>query len=237
MHAVVLHYPRWLYRYWEVQDIKNILPSSCLTNSIPWFDYLPFVGVVCSINSIKKNQKWRLLLLDSLLFIFFLLLFQHFDTEIYWLSSAWFTAILLVSSYVDAEYQLLPDELTYLLLWTGLALSCWNIYTYSMSAILGVIVAYSILWVIATTFKYFRKKEGMGAGDFKLLAAITAWTGLMHIPVILFCACALCLFFIFLRHGLLGKNYADPIAFGPFLAFSGWLTLLWGDKIVNYLRF
>src|SRR5207244_1312544 len=128
------------------------------------------------------------------------------DGYLYWGSALFFTWLLITSSFIDFEHQILPDELTYILLWLGLVCSCWNLYTYSTSAILGAIFAYLSLFIISFLFKLIRKKDGIGQGDLKLLAAIAAWTGVIYLPLILFLASLFSVIFILLRKAIAGKS-------------------------------
>lgn len=248
IHALILHYPLRWHRQWSqeceaylqekqmqiVSIAENFQPHRTIRKKASWQYYLPFIGALYTLGSTHKR---RIFTLDILLFIFSLLIFHQFDSYLYWGSGLLFTWLLVTSSFIDAEHQLLPDELTYLLLWLGLIASCWNIYTDTKSAILGAFAAYSLLWILSFLFKQWRKKEGIGHGDLKLLAAITAWTGILQISLILFLASTICLLFILLRRLFCDIQFSAPIAFGPFLGFAGWLALLWGNKIVYHLLF
>lgn len=185
-------------------------------------NYLPFFSL-------------RFLTLDIVLFTCSLCVFYHFDSYLYWGSTLFFTTLLITSSFIDFEHQILPDELTYILLWSGLIASCWNLYTHSTSAILGALIAYVSLFMVSFLFKMIRKKDGIGQGDFKFFAAIAAWTGIIYLPLILFLASLFSIIFIVLRKVMLGKSCSSPASFGPFLALSGWLVLLWGHELTSFI--
>jgi leader peptidase (prepilin peptidase)/N-methyltransferase len=144
-----------------------------------------------------------------------------------------FTWCLIPLFLIDFDRQLLPDSITLPLLWAGLLLSLNGTFTDSTASILGATAGYLSLWSIYHVFRLVTGKEGMGYGDFKLLAAIGAWTGWQMLPlVILFSSVVGAVIGI----GLIlfrGRDHELPIPFGPFLAAAGWLTLLWGHDIIG----
>ena len=141
------------------------------------------------------------------------------------------TWTLIALSGIDFDHQLLPDNITLPTLWLGLLLSLFNIFTDSVSSITGAIAGYLFLWTIYHIFKMLTGKEGMGYGDFKLLALFGAWLGWQYLPLIILLSSlvgaiigtALIIF------GQRDKNI--PIPFGPYLAIAGWIALLWGEQI------
>lgn len=140
---------------------------------------------------------------------------------------------LLWMSVIDLDHYLLPDQLTLPLLWLGLLLSLFHLFTDPVSAIIGAAAGYSSLWLIATLFRLISGKVGMGNGDFKLLAMLGAWLGWQALPfIILFASVSGLLLGLGLI--LLKKHSRNtPIPFGPHLAFAGWVT--WFCKL--YLLF
>ena len=146
------------------------------------------------------------------------------------------TWFLIALTFIDVDHQLLPDSLTLLLLWLGLALSL--IYGASVtvdlrSSVIGAIAGYVSLWSIYHLFKLITGKEGMGYGDFKLFAALGAWLGWkMLLPTILIAAAVGAVVGIILL-SVQKQNRATPIAFGPFLAAAGWLMLMFGPQLVE----
>jgi leader peptidase (prepilin peptidase)/N-methyltransferase len=138
---------------------------------------------------------------------------------------------LLVLTVIDLRQQLLPDDITLPLLWTGLCLSCFGVFTTPVAAITGAACGYLSLWLIYHAYKLVTGKEGMGYGDFKLLAALGAWFGAAALPMIILLSslvgAVIGIGLILLR----GRDRHLPISFGPFLAGAGWLTLIWGDAL------
>ncbi len=149
-----------------------------------------------------------------------------------------FTWILLALAFIDYDHQLLPDDLTLLLLWLGLLVNIPGTFAPLPAAVVGAVAGYASLWIIYYLFKRLTGKEGMGFGDFKLFAALGAWLGWQQLPlVILFASltgAVTGLTFIL----LLGRDRHLPIPFGPFLCVAGWIALLWGDSITRmYLQY
>lgn len=151
-----------------------------------------------------------------------------------------FTWFLVALAGIDIDHQLLPDSLTLPLMWLGLLLSLfvpagspWPAPVDLRSSLIGAAAGYVILWSVYHLFRALTAREGMGYGDFKLLAALGAWLGWrMLLPVLLIAAivgavCGIAL--IVVR----GRSRATPIPFGPFLAAAGWLMLMFGQQVVN----
>ena len=150
------------------------------------------------------------------------------------------TWFLIALTFIDVDHQLLPDNLTLPLLWIGLLLSLWAplmagapIPMDPRSSIIGAIAGYVSLWSVYHLFRLLTGKEGMGYGDFKLFAALGAWLGWkMLLPIILIAAAVGAVVGIAIL-ALRGQNRSTPIAFGPFLATSGWLMLMFGQELVT----
>ncbi len=140
---------------------------------------------------------------------------------------------LLALTAIDFDTQLLPDAITLPLLWTGLLFNLSGVYANLPSAVLGAVVGYLALWLVYWGFKLATGKEGMGYGDFKLLAALGAWMGWQMLPlIILLSSLAGALvgitLIVALRHG---RNI--PIPFGPYLAAGGLVALFWGQALTQ----
>ncbi|WJW74935.1 A24 family peptidase [Thiohalobacter sp. IOR34] len=149
-----------------------------------------------------------------------------------------FTWTLIPLSLIDFDHQLLPDSLTQPLLWLGLLLSLQGVFVDAHSAILGAAAGYLSLWAVYHLFRLLTGKEGMGYGDFKLLAACGAWMGWKLLPVIILLSsvvgAVVGIGLILIR----GRDRNIPIPFGPYIAAAGWLALLWGQDLTDaYLRF
>jgi len=142
------------------------------------------------------------------------------------------TGFLIALSGIDLKTGLLPDALTLPLMWLGLIASLDGLYMPAKPALLGAVVGYTSLWTVWWLFKQLTGKDGMGHGDFKLLAALGAWCGLQGIlPVILISSLA-GLIFGGLWLMLKGKTRATPIPFGPYLALAGWIVFMWSAPLM-----
>lgn len=143
------------------------------------------------------------------------------------------TWVLISLSVIDLDHQLLPDAITLPVLWVGLLLSLFEVFAGTQDAVIGAMAGYLSLWLVYISFKLATGKEGMGAGDFKLLALLGAWMGWQSLPVVIFMSsivgAALGIAIIL----VCGRDRNLPFPFGPYLALAGWITLLWGDQIVR----
>jgi leader peptidase (prepilin peptidase)/N-methyltransferase len=158
----------------------------------------------------------------------------HFGYGLAMLFGLLLTWSLIVLSFIDIDHQLLPDSITLPILWLGLFLSLFSIYTDSQTSIIGAVVGYLSLWSVYQLFKLLTGKEGMGYGDFKLLALLGAWLGWQYLPLIIVLSSLVgavmgVLMIVFRRH-----DAAKPIPFGPYLAAAGWLALIWGNDLNNF---
>ncbi|MCB1706907.1 MAG: prepilin peptidase [Halioglobus sp.] len=139
------------------------------------------------------------------------------------------TWALITLTLIDVDHQLLPDDITLPLMWLGLLFNLLGTYVSLQDAVIGAMAGYLILWTIYQLFKLLTGKEGMGYGDFKLLAALGAWVGWQMLPEIILLSslvgaiCGITLMLVKRR----GKEI--PIPFGPYLAVAGWLAFLLGD--------
>jgi len=144
---------------------------------------------------------------------------------------------LIALTMIDIDHQLLPDNITLPLVWAGLVVNTGGLFTDPVSAIFGAVVGYLGFWTIYQIHHRLTGREGMGYGDFKLLAALGAWLGWQSLPmIVLLSSLAGTLFaLVLLFRGRLKTQ--EPVSFGPFLAVAGWLSLVWGPQITGrYLQ-
>ncbi|CAN7445557.1 A24 family peptidase [Pseudomonas sp. LjRoot71] len=144
---------------------------------------------------------------------------------------------LLAMSLIDVDHQLLPDSLVLPLLWLGLIANSFGLFASLEDALWGAIAGYLSLWLVYWLFKLVTGKEGMGYGDFKLLAMLGAWGGWQVLPltILLSSLVGAVLGTIMLR--MRNAESSTPIPFGPYLAIAGWIALLWGEQITSsYLQ-
>ncbi len=143
------------------------------------------------------------------------------------------TWALVTLTMIDVDHQLLPDDITLPLMWLGLALNIQGTFVSLQDAVIGAIAGYLSLWVVYWAFKLITGKEGMGYGDFKLLAALGAWLGWQMLPVIILLSSVVGAVVGIALMVLKQRGREVPIPFGPYLAAAGWIALLWGQDIVD----
>jgi leader peptidase (prepilin peptidase)/N-methyltransferase len=138
--------------------------------------------------------------------------------------------VLIALTGIDTETQLLPDNMTLPLVWAGILVNYFGVHTDLPSSVIGAIAGYMLLWTIYHLFKLMTGKEGMGYGDFKLLAALGAWMGWQFLPLMVLMSSAVgaVVGLILMGSGKLQRN--KPMPFGPFIAATGWITLIWGER-------
>jgi leader peptidase (prepilin peptidase)/N-methyltransferase len=147
------------------------------------------------------------------------------------------TWALIALTVIDLDQQLLPDQITLPFLWLGLLLNAFGVYTDPASAILGAAAGYLALWTLYQVFKRLTGKEGMGYGDFKLLALFGAWLGWQMLPQIVLISALVGSVVGVTLIALRRHERSVPIPFGPYLAAAGWIAVLWGEQInAGYLR-
>jgi leader peptidase (prepilin peptidase)/N-methyltransferase len=163
----------------------------------------------------------------------------HFGMSLALVGGLLLTWFLIALVLIDLDHKLLPDDLTLPLLWSGLLFSLLpaaetTVFADTRSAIIGAAAGYLSLWAVFQLFKLATGKEGMGYGDFKLLAALGAWLGWQLLPVIILLSAAVGSL-VGLSMLALGRGTRNTaIAFGPFLAAAGWIAMLHGDAIVRW---
>ncbi|MEO7344092.1 MAG: A24 family peptidase [Methylotenera sp.] len=148
---------------------------------------------------------------------------------------AWiFIFALIALTFIDFDTQLLPDDITLPLLWLGLLFNLNAGFTDLKSAIIGTMAGYLILWSIYWLFKLVTGKEGMGYGDFKLLAAIGAWFGWQLLPAVILLSSVLGAVIGIALIALTKRGRETPMPFGPFLAIGGIAALFFGQQLASY---
>lgn len=196
--------------------------------NIPVISYLLLRGKCSSCKSHISAQYPVIEAVTATLSVFIAMKFGV-SAETFW--GLLFTWALVSLTMIDAKTQLLPDNITLPLLWLGILVNTSGTFTDLESSVFGAMLGYLILWSIYKLFKAVTGKEGMGYGDFKLLAALGAWMGWQMLPQIILLSSLVgavigIAMIIFTRHN---KNI--PIPFGPYLAIAGWIAFLWGQDI------
>ena len=140
---------------------------------------------------------------------------------------------LIALTFIDFDTQLLPDGLTLPLLWAGLIANLFDLFVPLRTAVIGAVAGYLALWIVYWLFKLIRGTEGMGYGDFKLLAALGAWMGWQMLPLIVLLSsvvgAAIGIGLIVFK----GRDHNIPLAFGPYLAIAGAIALFFGQRLIK----
>ena len=179
----------------------------------------------------KAPISLRYPLIEALTGLLFAFAAWHFGFTAAGLGALCFVAALVALTGIDFDTQLLPDDITLPLLWLGLAFNAFGVYTDLKSAVIGAMAGYLSLWGVFWMFKLATGKEGMGYGDFKLLAALGAWLGWQMLPLTVLLSSfvgavvGISLMVVARR----GRNV--PIPFGPYLAVAGAISLIWGKPL------
>ena len=200
--------------------------------NIPVLSYL-FLRGKCS--ECKAAIPWRYPLIELISGLLAAYLIWRFGSGLAGLSSLVFLWLLIAMTFIDLDTQLLPDDLTFLLLWCGLLVNLDGAFVPLADAVIGAAAGYLSLWSIYWLFKLTTGKEGMGYGDFKLLAALGAWLGWKMLPAIILLSSVVgavvgISLILFAKHGR-----EKPIPFGPYLAAAGLITLLYRQGISQFL--
>lgn len=199
--------------------------------NIPIISYL-LLGGKCKGCKTKISMRYPLIeALTGALLGYVAYKFGYTTTTLF----AWvFTLALIALTFIDFDTQLLPDDITLPLLWLGLLFNLNGGFTDLKSAVIGAVIGYLILWSVYWLFKIVTGKEGMGYGDFKLLAAIGAWFGWQLIPAVILLSSVLG---AVIGIGLIlakGKSGNTAIPFGPFLALGGIAALFFGQQLASF---
>ena len=258
LNVVIYRLPKMLHRDWQAQarevlemppvpqaeTFNLVLPNSCCPQcgheikpweNVPVISYL-FLRGKCSNCKTPISKRYPLVELACGVLSGYIA--WHFGFT--WQTGAMLALTwgLLAMSLIDADHQILPDILVLPLLWLGLIVNGFGLFTNLEDALWGAIAGYLSLWSVYWLFKLVTGKEGMGYGDFKLLAALGAWMGWQALPTIILLSslvgACVGITLVIVR----GRDRQVPIPFGPYLAAAGWITLLWGSDLARwYLHF
>ena len=223
----------------EQQQVNLIFPgSSCPScqhkitalENIPVISYL-FLKGRCSSCNVKISLQYPIIEMFTGLATAYVA--WHFGFSLQTLFAVFFTWALICLSVIDLEHSLLPDDITLPFMWLGLACNTFGVFTDINSSLIGAMLGYAILWIVFISFKTVTGKEGMGYGDFKLLALLGAWLGWQSLPLIILLssitASVIGLAMIIFK----GRDKAAAFPFGPYLAIAGWITLIWGKELTG----
>ena len=252
LNVVITRLPVMMMRQWraearealelEAEDTPRfnlLVPASrcpgCDT-PIKWHDNLPILGWLkrrgrCASCNTRISAQYPLVELAGGALGASIALIYGLEAQSLWIFGACLT--LLVLSVIDFRTQLLPDAIPLPLLWTGLAYQLLFQPLMLPSAVIGAMAGYLVLWSFYWLFKLVTGKEGMGYGDFKLLAALGAWLGWQWLPLLLILSAGLGAVLGILLQLLVPRLRGAPMPFGPYLAVAGWIALLFGTPLMS----
>ena len=196
--------------------------------NIPVFSYL-FLRGKCSACGAGISLRYPVIELTTGLLS--LVVAWHFGFTVQAIGALLLTWTLISLSIIDFDHQILPDNMTLPVLWLGLLLNLFSVYTDISSAVIGAIAGYLSLRSVFWLFKLLTGKEGMGYGDFKLLALFGAWLGWQFLPQIILLSSLVGAIIGISMIIFRGRDKNIPIPFGPYLAIAGWISLIFGEEI------
>lgn len=251
LNVVIVRLPKQLHLQWKYECAElagepirektqfNIaVPGShcpSCQHAVAWYDNIPILGYLFLRAQCRHCQSaipifyWLIEIATTLIFIG---LSWQFGLNLSFWVFACAISLLIAMTLIDYQHQLLPDNLTYPFLWLALLWSLSSLSAVTPSqAIIGAVVGYLSLWSLYWLFKLLTGKEGMGYGDFKLLAGLTAFTGVTLLPVtVIFSAVAGIVVGIAVA---IKHKQSVPIPFGPFLAIGGVISYVWGEPLLT----
>jgi leader peptidase (prepilin peptidase)/N-methyltransferase len=253
LNVVILRVPALLEHDWrcQCQELLQLKPdeddrppgivlarSKCpkcghhirAIENVPVISYLGLRGK-CAACKARISPRYPLVELTTA--ILFTITIWHFGPNLQGLTALFLTAFLVALAGIDADHQLLPDNFTLPLLWAGILLNFWSVHTDLASSVMGAIAGYLALWSVYHLFRLLTGKEGMGYGDFKLLAALGAWMGWQTLPLVILLSSVVGALFGLILMGAGKMKRDNPMPFGPFIAMAGWIALIWGEQIID----
>ncbi len=202
--------------------------------AIRWYQNIPVISWLAlrgKCGTCQNPISIRYPFIELLTAICSLIVVAVFGPTLQMVFGVFLTWMLITLTFIDFDTQLLPDRFTLTLGAIGLGINSFNIYTTATSAIWGYIIGFLCLWIVYYLFKIVTGKEGMGYGDFKLLAALGAWMGPLLLPLIILLSSVVGAIIGIILLKIRKENI--PFAFGPYIAIAGWIAFLWGDQIMK----
>ncbi len=256
LNVVIHRVPKMLEREWkaqcaelngmEVEDAPRynlIVPSSACPHcghrigaleNIPVISYLILRGKCKECNA---HISLRYPIVESVSGLLCAYSAWHFGFGAAAVAALLYVWALIALTFIDFDTQMLPDMITLPLLWLGLLFNLSDLFVSLQDAVIGAIAGYLLLWAVYWLFKFATGKEGMGYGDFKLLAAVGAWLGWKMLPLVILLSSLVGAVVGIVLIVAAGRGRNTPIPFGPYLAGGGLIALFWGQSLTqNYLQ-
>ncbi|WP_136680086.1 A24 family peptidase [Neptunomonas sp. XY-337] len=205
-------------------------------HQIRWYENIPVISYLIlkgKCSQCKTAISLRYPAIELLTALLSVLVIYTLGFNGFGFAAVVFTWLLIALTFIDLDHYLLPDRITLPLLWLGLLINTQEMFTSLSSAVWGAAIGYLTLWSIYWLFKLLTGKEGMGYGDFKLLAALGAWCGATSLPLIILLSSVTGVVLAIVMVAFKRHEAQKPLPFGPYLAIAGWIALLWGQQITN----
>ena len=254
LNVVIYRLPIMLKAEWreacaKVFDDVNLAPAKKISVSLPashcpscqhplkpWHN-IPLISYFCLKGKCafcKTDIHWQYPLIEAISGVFAFFTFITFGLTPTFGFALVFCWLLIVLSAIDLKTKYLPDNLTLSLLWLGLIANYFGYFVDLHTAVLGVIFGYGVLWLFFQGFKLLTGKEGMGYGDFKLLAALGAWFGWQSLVLILMLSCIIGIISALIFYRNAKDDESKMIPFGPYLSIAGIVYLFFGTQILQW---
>ncbi len=211
----------------------------CCGHKIAWYENIPVVSYLVlrgKCSGCKAPISLRYPAIEMLAGGLSALMIWKFGSGWAGLGAMAFGLLIIALTFIDLDTMFLPDDLNYILLWLGLLINLNGTFAPLQDAVIGAVAGYMALWSVNELYKLFRKRDGMGGGDLKLLAALGAWMGWQMLPAIILLSSFVgalvgIAMIVFKNHGR-----EQPIPFGPYLTGAGLLALLYGPQITALMQ-
>ena len=203
-------------------------------HKIRWYENIPLLSWVLlrrQCASCHASISIRYPVVELLTMLASIVVVLAFEPSLKMLAALVLTWVLIALTGIDFDTQLLPDSLTLPLAGLGLLVNTQSLFTSPTQSIWGYVIGFMALWLVYIIFKLVTGKEGMGYGDFKLLAALGAWLGPLMLPLIILLSSLVGAIIGIVLLKIRKEN--QPFAFGPFLAIAGWIALIWGNQLMT----
>ena len=252
LNVVIHRLPRMLEREWQAQcellagrepapgpDYNLHTPRSACPHcghKLRWYENIPllsFVWLKGRCSACNHPISWRYPIVEGLGALAAVLTVWHFGPTFQAAAACVLLWSLIALSSIDLTEHLLPDRITQPLLWAGLLVNWQGLFVSLEDALIGAVAGFFALWLVYHAFKLATGKEGMGYGDFKLVAALGAWLGWQMLPLVILAASLGGAAFGLTLIMLAGHDRARPIPFGPWLALGGVIALFWGEGLLR----
>jgi len=253
LNVVILRLPKMMELEWQAEideaagkepaasQVFNLSKPRSRCNQcghlITWYENIPVVSWLmlrgkCSDCGTPISIRYPLIEASTALLGGFI--GWHYGLGLEGIGMLLLTWSLVALTFIDIDHQLLPDRITLPLVWLGLLLNTQGAFTTLSDAVWGAAIGYLSLWAVYWGFKLLTGKEGMGYGDFKLLAAIGAFGGVGVLPLTILLSSVVGVVLTLLIAAIGKRSASEPLPFGPYLAIGGWVAIVWGEGINDW---